>query len=255
MKDMERRADRDNDSKSPRATLSSSPGRRWLRHLGFSLPLVASLAAALLVAGSSTLMWMFRGDGGNAGVGGTRTVPLDRADIDTDRPVDPDLGPAGTATDELRRSGRIGDDDTLTPSGQSGRLGRRVVIRTQQEHRGIPVFAAEVMVTTEGDRLIRMRGHPAPDIDLDRTTPVNDYPATVVLAEALLDHTIVPQDEGSLVIMPVDGGFRLAWLGVAVLDQGPEQLVLDAETGGVLHRVSLVMNGSTGETSAGGDGG
>ena len=210
---------------------------------------MASLAVTLLVAGSFTVVRIFWGDGGNDGASRTRTVPLDRTDVDVDRPVDPDLGPTGTATDELRRRGRIGDDDTLTPFEQEGRrLGRHVVIRTQQEHRDIPVFAAEVVVTTEGERLIRIRGHPASDIDLDSTTPVNDYPATVVLAEALLDHAIAPQDEGTLVIMPVDGGYRLAWLGVVVVDEGPEQVVLAAETGAVLHRVPLIMNAVGRET-------
>jgi hypothetical protein len=251
---MAHRADPGDDLERSAPTPSSSSGWRWLRHLGFSLPLVASLVAALLVAGSFAVMRMIRGDGGSAGAGGTRTVPLDRTDIDVDRPVDPDLGPTGTATDELRRRGHLGEDDTLTPSGQEGRLGRRVVVRTQQEHRDIPVFAAEVVVTTEGERLIRIRGHPAPDIELDSTTPVNDYPATVVLAEALLDHAIARQDEGTLVIMPGDGGYRLAWLGVVVIDQGPEQVVLDAETGAVLLRVSLIMEGFAREASAGGDG-
>ena len=249
---MAHRADPREDSAA--LTPSHSSRWRWLRHLGFSAPFVASMAAALLVAGSFTVVRMIQGDGGNTGSGGTSTVPLDRTDADVDRPVDPDLGPAGTATDEFRGRGSIGDDDTLTPSGREGKLGRRVIIRTQQEHRGIPVFAAEVVVTTEDDRLIRIRGYPAPDIDLDSTTPVNDYPATVALAEALLDQAIAPQDEGTLVIMPVDGGYRLAWLGVVVVDQGPEQLVLDAETGAVLHRVTLIMNGFFRETSVGGDG-
>ena len=109
-------------------------------------------------------------------------------------------------------------------------------------------------MTTEGERLIRIRGHPAPDVELDSTTPVNDYPTAMVLAEALLDRAIAPQDEGTLVIMTVDEGYRLAWLGVVVIDQGPEQVVLDAETGAVLHRVSLIMNGFTRETMVGGDG-
>ena len=251
---MEQPTDHGDYSARAVAAQSRSSRWRWLRHLGFSAPLVASLAAALLVTGSFTLVRMIREDGGNVGADGTRSVPLDRTDVDVDRSVDPDLGPAGTATDELRRRGRIGDGDTLTPSGREGRLGRRVIIRTQQEYRDIPVFAAEVVVTTEGERLIRIRGHPAPNIDLDTTTPVNDYPATVVLAEAVLDQDIVPEDEGTLVIMPVEGGYRFAWLGVVVIDQGPEQVVLDAETGAVLHRVSLIMNALTEESPVGKNG-
>jgi hypothetical protein len=167
-------------------------------------------------------------------------VALERTDIEVDRPVDSDLGPAGTAADELRQRGRIGDDDTLAPAGREGQLGSRVLTRTRQEHQDIPIFAADVVVTTEEDRIIQIHGHPAPAVDLRSTTPANDYPATVALTEVVLDRTIATEDDGTLVIMPVGGGYRLAWLGEVVIDQGPEQVVLDAETGAVLHRVPLI---------------
>lgn len=234
------------------------PGRRWLRHLGVSAPLAASMAAALLVAGSVAVVRMAREDArtgaaGNAGAGErerrTRVVSLDRRDVDVDRPVDPDLGRAGTAADELRRRGHIDEDDTLVPTGREGRLGSRVYTRTRQVHQGVPVFAADVVVTTEGDRIVKIHGHPAADVELVTTTAVNGYSATVILAEALLEHAIEPEDDGTLLIMPVeDGGYRLAWMGVVVIDQGPEQVVFDAETGAVLLRLPAVLNASVGES-------
>lgn len=242
--------DRDHDGgrDSPVSALSRASGSQWLRHLGFSAPFAVSLVLVLLVTGSSTLRRMVEGDGGGAGTS-TRAVPLDRTDVDVDRPIDPGRGPAGTATDELQRRGDIGAEDTLAPAGREGRLGSFVIVRAQQEHRGIPVFAADVVVTTEGERIVKIHGHPAPDIDLATTTPANDYSATLTLAEAALDHAVAPEDDGVLVIMPVDGGgYRLAWLGVVVIDRGLEQVALDAETGVVLHRVPLVRNVSTGET-------
>ena len=233
---------------APHGGPTSSSERRWLRHLAFSAPLVASLVGALLVAGSFALMrWV----GGNAVP--TRAVPLGRTDIDVDWPIDPVLGRVGTATDELRRQGRIGPEDTLAPSGRERVLGQRVLTRTRQEHRGIPVFAADVVVTTEGDEIIKIHGHPTSDIELDITIPANDYPATVTLAEGLLDQAVVPEDDGELVIVPVeDGGYRLAWLGNVVIDETLEQVALDAETGAVLHRVPVVVNASAGGASPGG---
>lgn len=238
---------------------SGSSGSRWLRQLGFSAPLMATLALVLLVAGSFTVTRMVGGDGrrtgGYAGDGAaetgipTRAVPLGRTDVDVDRPIDVDSGPAGTATDELRRRGDLGAEDALTPAGREGRLGSRVFVRTQQEHRGIPIFAADVIVTTEGERVVKIHGHPAPDIDLATTTPANDYSATLTLAEASLEHAVAPEDDGTLVIMPVNGGgYRLAWLGVVVIDRGLERVALDAETGNVLYRVPVVRSVSTGET-------
>lgn len=246
-------------SESQASVPSGALESRWLRHLGFSAPLVVSLVLVLLVAGSFTVRRMVGGDRGGTGsdVGdgseetraSTRAVPLGRTDVDLDRPIDPGLGPAGTATDELRRRGDIGAGDTLAPAGREGRLGSFVIVRTQQEHRGIPIFAADVVVTTEGERIVKIHGHPTRDIDLATTTPANDYHATLTLAEASLAHAVVPEDDGMLVIMPVDGGgYRLAWLGVVVVDRGLEQVSLDAETGVVLHRVPVVRNVSAGET-------
>ena len=218
-------------------TPSRSAGKRWLRHLGFSAPILASLAAALLVAGSFTVMRWFGEDEG------ARPVPLGRTDIDVDRPVDPALGRIGTVIDELRRRGHLGDDDTLSPSGRERRLRDRVLTRAQQEHQGIPVFAGDVVVTTEGERIVQVHGHPVADIDLDTIVPANDYPATVMLAEALLGQAIAATDDGTLVIMAVDvGGYRLAWLGVVVIDEEPVQVALDAETGAVLHRVPIFQD-------------
>ena len=171
-----------------------------------------------------------------------RPVPLDRMDIDVNRAVDPALGRAGTAADELYRRGRLGGEDTLAPAGPEGRLGSRVLTRARQEHHGIPVFAAEVVVTTEGERIVQIHGHPAPGIDLATTTPAHDYPATVALAEAVLRHDVTPDDEGLLVIVPVEGGYRLAWLGVVLIDRGPEQAAFDAETGEVLHRAPVALH-------------
>ena len=253
--------DRDRDVRTdrPASALSVSSGSPWLRHLGFSAPFVVSLVLVLLVAGSFTVRRMVGGGGGGTGSGvgdgaaatgaATRAVPLGRTDVDVDRPIDPGLGAAGTATDELQRRGDIGAGDTLAPAGREGRLGPFVIVRTQQEHRGIPIFAADVVVTTEGERIVKIHGHPAPDIDLATTTPANDYRATLTLAETLLEHPVAPEDGGTLVIMPVDGGgYRLAWLGVMVVDRGLEQVALDAESGVVLHRVPVVRNVSTGET-------
>ena len=190
-----------------------------------------------------------RSDAGNR----TRPVPLDRVDIDVNRPVEPALGRAGTAADELHRRGRLGDDDTLAPAGPAGRLGSRVLTRTRQEHHGIPVFAAEVVVTTEGERIVKIHGHPAPGIDLATTSPAHEYPAAVTLAENVLRHDIAPHDDGLLVIVAVEGGYRLAWLGVVVIDRGPEQVAFDAETGKVLHRAPVVRHAAA--AAAAGEGG
>ena len=187
------------------------------------------------------------GQSPSEGTSQTGAVELERTDVDADRTIEPESTAIEAAAEELRTRGRIGDDDVLTPAGERV-LGDRVFSRARQEHKDIPVFAAEVVVTVEGDRIVKIRGHAAPRIELATTTPVHDYPATVGEAERLLNHDIATDDddEGTLVIFPVGGGYRLAWMGVVVIDKGPEQAVFDAETGEVLLRVPVVLDAAPG---------
>lgn len=239
------------------------PRRRRASRRGWWLPFVAAQGVALLgaapaaglpsVNASSAEQTRPRGEN-RQGVEGTqegresssrgdstRAVPLDRVDLDLQRPFDPEAGSVSAAADELHRHGLIGTDDTLAPVGREGRLGRLVVSRANQEHKGIPVFAAQVVVTAEGARIVKILGHAAPDVALDSTVPANDYPTTLRLAERLLGHDIAADGEAALVILPVDGGYRLAWLGTVVIDGGAEEAAFDAETGRVLHRVPIAV--------------
>lgn len=179
-----------------------------------------------------------------------RTLPLERVAIDVDLPVeDSDRIPESAAA-ELRRHGRIGPDDALVPAGRARTLGTGTITRTRQEHKGIPVFAADVVVTARGGRIVDIRGHPAPDVRLEATSPEHDYPATVALAAERMSREIAAEDEGTLVIFAVDGGYRLAWLGAVVIDRTREQVVLDAETGDVLLRTPLVVHQAPGVKTA-----
>lgn len=179
-----------------------------------------------------------------------RPLPLERVAIDVDLPVDDSSRIPEIAADELRRHGRIGPDDALVPAGRERMLGTGTLTRTRQEHKGIPVLAADVVVTSSGGRIVDIRGHPAPAVRLEATSPEHDYPATVALAAGRLGREIAAEDEGTLVIFAVDGGYRLAWLGAVVIDRAREQVVLDAETGDVLLRTPLVVHQAPGVKTA-----
>jgi len=245
---------------TPPAGRPSHRSRLRSAWLGFSLPLLAAVGVAVLVA-AAVLRTSFEFDaGGQAGSpdgmqasdpeeeqapadeGSEATSgPLDRVALEMDRPVETELGPVGTAAVELQEQGLIGADDKLTPVGDTRPLGTFEISRANQEHEGLPIFAAQVVVTAEGQRIVKISGHAAPDVELDTATPANDYAATVALAESLLNHDITPVGEATLVIFPVDGGYRLAWLGEVVVDSGREEVAFDAETGRVLHRVPTSM--------------
>ena len=179
-----------------------------------------------------------------------RPLPLERVALDVDLPVDDSGRIPEIAAGELRRHGRIGPDDALVPAGRERTLGTSTLTRTRQEHKGIPVFAADVVVTSSAGRIVDIRGHPAPAVRLEATSPEHDYPATVALAAERLDREVAAEDEGTLVIFAVDGGYRLAWLGAVVIDRARVQVVLDAETGDVLLRTPLVVHRAPGDKAA-----
>ena len=200
---------------------------------------------------------------GNAEPGGlpagqreSSPIRLQSSDTALDRPLEPGEDIADAVAEELRQRGQLGADDSLANVGGSPELGETTVLRMRQEHRGIPVFAAEVVVSTLGGRIVRIAGDSTSDIRLDSTVPINDYSRTIALAEILTGLTITPQDDGALVVFPADNGGRLAWSGPAIVEQGLEQdplelsgqnlaqsleqVYLDAVNGEVLLRLPLV---------------
>ena len=136
---------------------------------------------------------------------------------------------------ELRRSGRLGIHDNLEARSEARDLSGKIQRRYRQIHKGVPVFAAEVVVSVSGDRMISIQGHTSPSIDID-TDPANDYERTTSLAKMAAGATIEALDDGILVILAVAGGHRVGWLGRAAVDGVEERLIFDAETGEILFR-------------------
>ena len=190
----------------------------------------------------------------------TSPIRLQPSDFVLDLPIEPGEEIAEVVAEELRQRGQLGSDDSLVNAGGPSELGGLTVLRMRQEHRGIPVFAAQVVASTSGDRIVRIAGDSAPDIRLDSTVPVNDYASTVALAEMLTGLDIAPQDGGALVVFPAENEGRLAWSGPVIIEQDQEQDVeldpqeppepsqppaleqvfIDAVSGEVLLRLSLV---------------
>ncbi len=158
-------------------------------------------------------------------------IQLQSSVITPDRPIEPGEVIAEAVADELRQRGRLGVNDSLASVNGSRELGEATVLRMRQEHRGIPVFAAEVIVSSLGDRIVRIAGDSTPEIRLDSTVPVYDYASAIALAQTLTGMIIAPQNDGALVVFPSDGGGRLAWSGPALVASSPEPAAGDiAET-------------------------
>ena len=182
------------------------------------------------------------------GRGASSPIRLQSSDIAPDRPIEPGEVIAEAVADELRQRGRLGTGDSLANVSGSRDLGEATILRMRQEHHGIPVFAAEVVVSTLGDRIVRIAGDSTPDVRLDSTVPVNDYASAIALAQTLTGIVIAPQDDGALVVFPSDGGGRLAWSGPALVDQSPEQVAGDiAETGLAQSLEHVYLDAANGE--------
>ncbi len=141
---------------------------------------------------------------------------------------------------ELRKSGRLGAHDALQSRGDSKALGNRENARFQQLHRGVPVFATEIVVTSDGRRVVSILGHTAPAIDID-ATPENSYEETVELTRKAMQSTLQTIGEGSLVILALEDSHRLGWLGTVSVDGVQQHVILDAETGEILYREPAVI--------------
>lgn len=105
-------------------------------------------------------------------------VRLQSSDIALDHPIEAGEDISEAVAEELRQRGRLGGGDSLANVSGSRELGETTVLRMRQEHRGIPVFAAEVVVSTLEGRIVRVAGDTSLDIRLDSTAPVNDYAST-----------------------------------------------------------------------------
>ena len=168
-------------------------------------------------------------------------LPTEHVQLEVNREVTPDEVVSEAVSDELRKADRIDADSEMVSTDQERVLADTKIVRLRQTHNGVPVYGAEVTATTEDGRIVRILGHPASRIDIKSTTPTKDYPTTVAAASKVLDHEIETMDEGTLVIFPVQGGYRLAWEGLVRIDQGDERVVFDADTAEILLRQPLVI--------------
>lgn len=168
-------------------------------------------------------------------------LPIEYVQIEVNREIgEPDDLPGGVA-EELRRRGKLDADSELTSADAPRQLADSQVVRLRQAHKGLPVYGAELTVTTEEGRIVKIRGHPAPAIEVD-TRPANSYPATVALASRLSGRDIERREEGTLVIFPFEGGqYRLAWEGLVRIEDSDERVVFDAENGKILLRRPVIV--------------
>ena len=114
----------------------------------------------------------------------------------------------------------------------------RTIERTDQMHRGVRVFGADVSRQVAGGQTVSVFGTLYDGIDIDTTAKLEE-PEARARIEARTGQSLGPTREGELVVLPLDtGGFALTWrLRIALPDDIREYFV-DAATGAVVFEYS-----------------
>lgn len=133
--------------------------------------------------------------------------------------------------DELRV--RLEREDTLLP-------GRRIE-QFVQYHKGVHVWGGSVARQMDDASTASVFGTLHEGIDLD-VTPLVNRDAAAAMLERLGGSLLTPDLEPELVILPVDGGaFRLAWVGEVMTRRDVIRAFVDARSGEVLRRYSMLQ--------------
>ncbi len=148
--------------------------------------------------------------------------------------------------DTMLRSGdlevRHAEADTL--------LSGRTHVRLQQFHRGVPVYGASLTRQTDDiGATLSIFGTTYRGIDLDaRPVLTIDEAAAIVAARSGVD--LGPERLPTLVVLPVEDGFKLAYRASAFTAEGGTEFFIDARDGAILeeldaaHRQSAVGTGT-----------
>lgn len=144
------------------------------------------------------------------------------------------------ALQALTRSGDLEirriDRDTLVRG--------RVHTHLQQVYRGVPVVGGDVTrQTDDSGATVSLFGAIYPDIDLDTTPRLTPEDAAAV-AQRAGGTAPGPLRQPTLVVIPLDAGYRLAYTTTTISADGATRYVIDAQTGDLLRRMSGVQEQS-----------
>lgn len=146
-------------------------------------------------------------------------------------------GAAGLRVQAMVAEGRLRpgrrQDDTMLP----GRIHERLV----QHHRGVPVFASEVVRQVDRGVVRSVFGRTFEGIAVD-TSPAVAAPEAQRLAAAAGGGTAAALAAAELGILPIEGTYALAWRVPVGGNWTIDDVYVDAATGAVLRRVSRLRS-------------
>ena len=123
--------------------------------------------------------------------------------------------------------------DTLLPG--------RTVEQLVQYYKGVRVWGGTVSRQLDGTRVVSVSGTVYQGLDFD-VTPTLDRDAAMTTLENVGGPLLTPATEPELVILPDDGGaFRLAWMATVHTRTDVVRFFIDANTGAVVRRYSMLQ--------------
>ena len=143
-----------------------------------------------------------------------------------------------TTVSQMSRGGelrlRAERDDTL--------LSGRRIEQYVQYHQGVHVWGGSVARQVDGANTVSVFGTLEDGIDVD-VTPLITREAAASAMEHLGGSLLLPDSEPELVILPAagDATFRLAWVGEVMTRRDAVRVFIDARTGAVIRRYSMLQ--------------
>ena len=145
----------------------------------------------------------------------------------------PAAGAASLRVEAMLADGRLQagrlQEDTMVP----GRVHERLV----QHHQGVPVFASEVVRQIDGGGVRTVFGRTFEGIAVDTSPAVPAVEAGRLAADAI-GGTAAAFEPAQLGVLPIDGGYALAWRVPVRGNWNVEDVYVDAGTGVILRRIS-----------------
>jgi bacillolysin len=142
----------------------------------------------------------------------------------------------GTIVDRMVR----GDELRVRLERADTLIAGRTVEQLTQYYKGLRVWGGSVARQMDGNSVVSVFGTVYQGLDLAVTPTVSRDAARGAL-EALGGSLLLPDRDPELVVLPGDEGFRLAWVGEVMLRRDIVRAFVDATSGSIVRRYSMMQ--------------
>ena len=157
----------------------------------------------------------------------------------------------------LRKSGLLGQNDTLEVTKEPKKLGSSEIIKLQQKYKGIPVYGAQTLSIVREGKLAKVDSKTVEGINVD-VTPLLTVEQALAEAEKESKETLRLLNKATLILFKKGEQVLLSWwVNVERENAEHQTLIIDASNGLIIETISLFTsdNDLTGDSEISRDGG